>query len=732
MNRFLNRLSSLFLLILAIFSMIALLIDSFALQADQVLYLWLGAACVLLWVAGSFPRGIWIGMPLSGLLLYAAFRLLGRNTGAQLQDLLDHFTGAYYSHVVHPGSVYSYAHAASSHNLILLFLGFLMGAYLITALTARNARISLSMLGTVPIFIACILVNGTPPALACAGLLLFWFLILVTGGSYQINGNTGRSLVCAILPLCLVLGGLLTLHKPEDYVFDAKNAQLLERFERLSQYFELLTGRSSPTQIFSSDPELQGKEDVARSRFQSSWDGAENEMQLDHPYDLEHAELKVLQVRAETDGPLYLRTKSYGDYTGTGWAAAKDLLEGSSLPLTAFAAAQVPTARSRALEIRTYLDLDALCLPYYSAVSGNSDSFVPSEGKVNYRVTFTDYRGQVSALRLPADAAENEALYRRYAYENYTQLPDSTRRAAQVICAQADFNIDTPEGIEQVANYIRLIGTYDLQTEVYPSDDYAIYFLNESHRGYCIHYATAATVLYRALGLPARVVEGFLVDARANTDTDVIAGNAHAWVEVYWSGVGWIPVEVTTEAGFATQAESPLSTPMPTPPPSSEEPSASSGPSQNGGPGPNPTQTPDTETETEQPDLTAEPEAAPAAPVEKRPFPWSLLLCVLALPLLLLLWYAFARMRYLSQIRSSDGRRAAIACWRYAKRALPSDQDLPVLLVQTAEKAAFSPHVIRREELEQCRAVLQQSLDALYPKLRPLQKCRIRFLLGMK
>ena len=43
----------------------------------------------------------------------------------------------------------------------------------------------------------------------------------------------------------------------------------------------------------------------------------------------------------------------------------------------------------------------------------------------------------------------------------------------------------------------------------------AIYFLTESHRGYCIHYASAAAVLYRALGIPARVCEGFMADTRA-------------------------------------------------------------------------------------------------------------------------------------------------------------------------------------------------------------------------
>ncbi len=65
-------------------------------------------------------------------------------------------------------------------------------------------------------------------------------------------------------------------------------------------------------------------------------------------------------------------------------------------------------------------------------------------------------------------------------------------------------------------------------------------------------YATEATLLYRGLGIPARYVEGYLADGREAKKgedryyrVDVQAKNAHAWVEIYKDGVGWIPVDVT-------------------------------------------------------------------------------------------------------------------------------------------------------------------------------------------
>lgn len=68
------------------------------------------------------------------------------------------------------------------------------------------------------------------------------------------------------------------------------------------------------------------------------------------------------------------------------------------------------------------------------------------------------------------------------------------------------------------------------------------------------HYSTRAVFLYRAIGVPARYVEGYIVDGeRAKREAegiytvDVLARDAHAWVEIYKDGVGWLPIEVTPD-----------------------------------------------------------------------------------------------------------------------------------------------------------------------------------------
>ncbi len=100
--------------------------------------------------------------------------------------------------------------------------------------------------------------------------------------------------------------------------------------------------------------------------------------------------------------------------------------------------------------------------------------------------------------------------------------------------------------IEMVKNYISNSKTYSLKTPKMPSGkDFATWFLNESDTGYCVHFATAGTLMLRALGIPARYVTGYYATAYANQSVTVTTDNAHAWVEYYSDTAGWIPLECT-------------------------------------------------------------------------------------------------------------------------------------------------------------------------------------------
>lgn len=76
------------------------------------------------------------------------------------------------------------------------------------------------------------------------------------------------------------------------------------------------------------------------------------------------------------------------------------------------------------------------------------------------------------------------------------------------------------------------------------------WFLTTSRTGNQMLYASAAVEAFRADGIPARYVEGYYLGASKiqdskNGEVSITGENAHAWVEVYFDGVGWKAVDVT-------------------------------------------------------------------------------------------------------------------------------------------------------------------------------------------
>ena len=80
------------------------------------------------------------------------------------------------------------------------------------------------------------------------------------------------------------------------------------------------------------------------------------------------------------------------------------------------------------------------------------------------------------------------------------------------------------------------------------------HFLFEGKSGYCTYFATAATLLCRLAGVPARFVEGVTVDygEAENGICPVEGRSAHAWAQVYIDGFGWLDVDASPGYGQET------------------------------------------------------------------------------------------------------------------------------------------------------------------------------------
>ena len=97
----------------------------------------------------------------------------------------------------------------------------------------------------------------------------------------------------------------------------------------------------------------------------------------------------------------------------------------------------------------------------------------------------------------------------------YLQYPSSLKQLRK-LCNELQEADSFEEAERFVEETLKRQAVYDVNPGSTPSgEDFAEYFLFENHKGFCVHFATAATLMYRMLGIPARFAEGYAIPASA-------------------------------------------------------------------------------------------------------------------------------------------------------------------------------------------------------------------------
>jgi protein-glutamine gamma-glutamyltransferase len=109
------------------------------------------------------------------------------------------------------------------------------------------------------------------------------------------------------------------------------------------------------------------------------------------------------------------------------------------------------------------------------------------------------------------------------------------------------------ELVARVHHYLLDGGRFRYTTNLPPAGPFPLVdFLLGDHAGYCQHFAGAAALLLRLAGVPARVVVGFATGApEPGSRFTVRDVDAHAWIEVYFQGYGWVAFNPTPAAAQA-------------------------------------------------------------------------------------------------------------------------------------------------------------------------------------
>ncbi len=139
--------------------------------------------------------------------------------------------------------------------------------------------------------------------------------------------------------------------------------------------------------------------------------------------------------------------------------------------------------------------------------------------------------------------------YRKDVYENYCHSFDVSEDVGAIldkIKTGSSGRYDTAKKLETYLKgmeYSTDCGA--LPDSVSDAGSFLDWFLLTSRKGWCMHYATAFTLMANEMGIPCRYVQGYIAKRDISGDMVVKQSNAHAWPEVYFDNAGWVAFEPT-------------------------------------------------------------------------------------------------------------------------------------------------------------------------------------------
>ena len=167
---------------------------------------------------------------------------------------------------------------------------------------------------------------------------------------------------------------------------------------------------------------------------------------------------------------------------------------------------------------------------------------------------------------------------------DYLAVPEENQTVIKEECDKIGLkdSMTVNEITDTVSQYFQDNIPYTLSPGATPrGEDFINYFLTQNRKGYCAHFASAATLIFREMGIPARYVEGYAfsfenvlasdineqedpkdyysgysaIGDSPVMDVEVTDAMAHAWVEIYVDGFGWKVVEVTPGSAAETDED---------------------------------------------------------------------------------------------------------------------------------------------------------------------------------
>lgn len=556
-----------------------------------------------------------------------------------------------------------------------------------------------------PVLVCCLLTVGIAPVHWLVALTCGLILLTVTHSVRRRDVIHGNLLAWRLLiPMVLVAALPLYLSPPEAYVRSEWSDRLLAAAEQRLGIQDYSPGN----QII----------------IPAKWNRQLKKVDLQRVGPKSKSKNEVLQYRADTY-ITYLRGVSLGVYENNSWSAADPYLyaqEGFSgeNQLTGSGA-------SRTLNVYTKRKENLLYTTYFLEEIPEESTAIDDAYLENSQ-NLTEYTISYSGSgKTPTFA------YSKYVKEVYTQLPEDLKAALLDYSRQERL---MGASARRIASYVKNSAVYDLQTPRTPADrDFVLYFLEESHRGYCVHFASATVLLLRAQGIPARYVTGYSVDGNIDQRNTVTEDQSHAWVEYFQEDIGWRVLDPTPADWQEQQEPEPQTPEQPTTPETPDTPDLLPGE-----PKPEESDTvPETPDEPQTPDEKPQDEPViriplPSIPVITQPenaedsivapvpqlqltiskvLLWRMIIVVTAVALIPLQRYL--RLKWRTHCFSTGHpNKRVFALWRHLKvlcRVAHTEPSVDARAI--AQKAKFSAHTATDEELNYLVQSVSTATEAL-------------------
>ena len=644
------------------FGSAASLVTAFSQDADLTrLGIFCAVFCAVCALCFSIKRGSLLLILGSGLIM--GFALREGTLLSQLAQLIRNISQLY--SLGYGWKVLDFGHGAVTPLTMALQLIGAVSGFCVTLSLCRRKGTALGMvLGVLPMLF-CFVVTDTAPAQWCVFLVLLPILLwLLTQNARIRDARQGARLTALLLiPVLLFTGVLMYLLSPGNY-------RIHEQY--LQQWLP----------VFAQSP---GEGGVGGGNTKDSIN-----LTLMGPRN--PSDRQIMEVTAAAEGKLYLRGQAFDIYDGKSWRITSGGENSDLWPRD--------LKRLGRIDISLKIERDLLYTPYHRRGGWASQLH-------NGRLPNTGNESEYWYYMYQPTPATQEITLTAEDEDRYLSLPRQTMEDARQILEENNLLDATAE---QIVDFVSKSAEYSLRTFSMGQDeeDFAIWFLTEGETGYCVHFATAAVVLLRAAGIPARYVEGYAFTAEWKVTTQVTESAAHAWVEYVDTYLGWTmldptPMEVQIGPVTPTQTEPAQTQPTETEPVESTEESTEV--------------TMPSETQTTRPSGSqvtrptggaTTPSADPAHGGSEDSDLRQLMPILQALAAVALaiaaLWGQYRLRRSLRLRRRSKGNPNArtLACWReLCRNDRLLKQNTPETLRALAEKAKFSQHSITMEELQQ-------------------------------